>query len=138
MAKRGRKPVKITKSEYINEYWEKHKEKLSELFPPVGVHSSEKIFKDTAKNELANMSWNSKKNAKRDMEDMLYERKYGQEKANLRKAKRDALDNPFDDMRKLNNKFGEYTPADIDLGKVIDETGAEVKSIINRYLQKIY
>ena len=133
MAKRGRKPVRITKSEYINEYWEKHKEKLSELYPPIGVHSSEKIFKDIAKNNLANMSWNSKKNAKRDMEDLLYERKYGWEKANLRKAKRDALDNPFDDMRKLNNKFGEYIPADIDLGKVIDETGAEVDEAIVGY-----
>ena len=30
-------------------------------------------------------------------------------------------------------KFGEYTPADIDLGKVIDETGAEVDEAIVGY-----
>ena len=108
MSKRGRKPIRVTKLKYAQEYWNKHSNKLKEVFK----YGGEREFMSVIKNEIKQDSYYSKRAARESMEQIVYSRSHTVEESELRKARVEASNRPLDsagnevkDLRQLNGKF---------------------------------
>lgn len=103
MSKRGRKPIEITKQKYADEYWDKNKAKLSQIFP-----YGKQQYDSIVRNVIEQSKFKSKTKAREVFNNMVYDRTHTVEQIELRKARQEADNNPFSDMRKLNGKFRDY------------------------------
>lgn len=103
MSKRGRKPIEITKQKYADEYWIKNQAKLAQVFP-----YGKQQYDSIVRNVIEQSKFKSKTLAKEAFNNMVYDRTHTIEQIELRKARQEAENNPFDDLRKLNGKFTDY------------------------------
>ena len=103
MSKRGRKPIEVTKQKYADEYWKKNQSKLEQIFP-----YGKQQYDSIVRNVIDQSKFKSKTKAKAAFDDMVYDRTHTIEQIELRKARQEADNNPFNDMRKLNGKFSDY------------------------------
>ena len=103
MSKRGRRPIEITKQKYAEEYWIKNQAKLAQVFP-----YGKEQYDSIVRNVIDQSKFKSKTLAKEVFNNMVYDRTHTIEQIDLRKARQEANNSPFSDMRKLNNKFGDY------------------------------
>lgn len=142
----SRKKVRINKSDYINEYWNKNKAKLTSIFGIYTRISAEDAFKRIAKESIANdIRFDSKKTAKKALDDLIYARTHTNDEIKLRKAKEEAFKNQedlgagkkiFDKLSRLNNKIdpGAYNDISIVLPDDVNPiTGFNVQREIIGY-----
>lgn len=144
MAKRrGRPRQVISKISYINEYWEKYKDKIEYLFKGFGKYSAEFAFKRKAELQIKNdIRFNSKKTAKQALDDFVYAMGHTSEEMDLRIAKRNAFANQdpahkmFDKISKLNKRMeaDKFVDCDIALSDGVNPiTGSTVHRNIIGY-----
>ena len=113
----GRKKHYVKKMDYAEEYWNKHQEKLQEVFP-----LGKRQFESVAQNTIPEGKFLGKARAKQEFDDMVARRKYGSEYVEMRQALRTYAQENNIKMSKFNKKkFGEEVAVDIDAGEYSTE-----------------